>query len=135
MHVCMQPVEPGTTPRFTVREDRFAKTTPSLASYYENGEVEEWIQSVAGVLDQGWNDQCVRRPSLAQPFPLHLTELNKHNNYNLSRTQSRIAEARAPLRVPDRVQHLLRLRALPSRRAVLRTLARPRRELFPLPPS
>lgn len=40
-----------------MREDRFSKTTPSLASYYENLEVEEWIQSVAGVLDQGWNDQ------------------------------------------------------------------------------
>jgi actin-like protein 6A len=51
-------VESGTAPRFAVREDRFSKTTPSLASYYENREVEEWIQSVAGVLDQGWNDQC-----------------------------------------------------------------------------
>lgn len=50
-------MESGTAPRFTVREDRFAKTTPSLASYYENREVDEWIQSVAGVLDQGWNDQ------------------------------------------------------------------------------
>ena len=40
-----------------MREDRFKKTTPSLASYYENLEVDEWIQSVAGVLDQGWNDQ------------------------------------------------------------------------------
>jgi actin-like protein 6A len=71
----MQPVEPGTTPRFTVREDRFAKTTPSLASYYENGEVEEWIQSVAGVLDQGWNDQCVRRPLLAHPLPPSLDRI------------------------------------------------------------
>jgi hypothetical protein len=51
-------VESGAGPRFTLREDRFSKTTPSLASYYENREVEEWIQSVAGVLDQGWNDQC-----------------------------------------------------------------------------
>jgi len=64
------PVEPGIAPRFTVREDRFAKTTPSLASYYENGEVEEWIQSVAGVLDQGWNDQAAsQRPVRHYEFP------------------------------------------------------------------
>jgi len=46
-----------------MREDRLSKTTPSLASYYENLEVEEWIQSVAGVLDQGWNDQYAFRSS------------------------------------------------------------------------
>ncbi|KAH9179969.1 actin-like protein Arp4p [Lactarius sanguifluus] len=64
------PVEPGTMPRFTVREDRFSKTTPSLASYYENREVEEWIQSVAGVLDQGWNDQAAaQRPARHYEFP------------------------------------------------------------------
>ncbi|KAH8999371.1 actin-like protein Arp4p [Lactarius akahatsu] len=64
------PVEPGTMPRFTVREDRFSKTTPSLASYYENREVEEWIQSVAGVLDQGWNDQAAaQRPVRHYEFP------------------------------------------------------------------
>ncbi|KAH9077442.1 actin-like protein Arp4p [Lactarius deliciosus] len=64
------PVEPGTMPRFAVREDRFSKTTPSLASYYENREVEEWIQSVAGVLDQGWNDQAAaQRPARHYEFP------------------------------------------------------------------
>jgi len=47
-------------PRVTLREDRLSKTTPSLASYYENREVDEWMQSVAGVLDQGWNDQLRR---------------------------------------------------------------------------
>ena len=57
-------MEAGAAPRFTVRHDRFAKLTPSLASYYENNEVEEWMQSVAGVLDQGWNDQCARLHSL-----------------------------------------------------------------------
>ncbi|KAI0002990.1 actin-related protein Arp4p [Russula compacta] len=63
-------VEAGTTPRFTVREDRFSKTTPSLASYYENREVEEWIQSVAGVLDQGWNEQAAsQRPLRHYEFP------------------------------------------------------------------
>jgi len=64
------PVEAGIVPRFTVREDRFAKTTPSLASYYENREVEEWVQSVAGVLDQGWNDQAAtQRPLRHYEFP------------------------------------------------------------------
>jgi hypothetical protein len=58
-------------PRFTMREDRFSKTTPSLASYYENLEVEEWIQSVAGVLDQGWNDQYAFHSS--QPSSKHVT--------------------------------------------------------------
>jgi len=53
-----------------MREDRFSKTTPSLASYYENLEVEEWIQSVAGVLDQGWNDQAAsQRPLRHYEFP------------------------------------------------------------------
>ncbi|KAI0285035.1 brg1-associated factor b [Russula aff. rugulosa BPL654] len=62
-------VESG-PPRFTMREDRFSKTTPSLASYYENLEVEEWIQSVAGVLDQGWNDQVAsQRPLRHYEFP------------------------------------------------------------------
>jgi hypothetical protein len=54
-----------------MREDRFSKTTPSLASYYENLEVEEWIQSVAGVLDQGWNDQYAFHSS--QPSSKHVT--------------------------------------------------------------
>jgi hypothetical protein len=66
-----QAVESGALPRFTMREDRFSKTTPSLASYYENLEVEEWIQSVAGVLDQGWNDQYAFRSS--QPSSKHVT--------------------------------------------------------------
>ena len=59
-----------------MRDDRFSKTTPSLASYYENLEVEEWIQSVAGVLDQGWNDQYAFRssqPSLKHALSLVLT--------------------------------------------------------------
>jgi hypothetical protein len=54
-----------------MRDDRLSKTTPSLASYYENLEVEEWIQSVAGVLDQGWNDQYAFRSS--QPSSKHVT--------------------------------------------------------------
>jgi hypothetical protein len=34
-----------------------AGTTDSWKKWYEANEVDEWIQSVAGVLDQGWNDQ------------------------------------------------------------------------------
>ncbi|KAI9510436.1 actin family [Russula earlei] len=64
------PVEAGSPPRFTVREDRLSKTTPSLASYYENREVEEWVQTVAGVLDQGWNEQAAsQRPLRHYEFP------------------------------------------------------------------
>lgn len=64
-------MESGAGPRFTLREDRFSKTTPSLASYYENREVEEWIQSVAGVLDQGWNDQCAFLYNVLKHSPCH----------------------------------------------------------------
>ena len=96
----------GTAPRFTKREDRFSKTTPSLASYYENLEVEEWIQSVAGVLDQGWNDQyaflcssqpsskhitlslILSRPFLTLPLPLYKNPLSN----------SRRAASQRPLR-------------------------------------
>ena len=44
-------------PRFTLREDRVAATTDSWRAWYEAREIDEWIQSVAGVLDPGWNDQ------------------------------------------------------------------------------
>jgi len=75
----IQPVEAGTVPRFTVRDDRSTKTTPSLALYYENREVDEWVQSVAGVLDQGWNDQCVRPPYII--YPTYATVTDIHNVY------------------------------------------------------
>jgi hypothetical protein len=65
-----------------MREDRFSKTTPSLASYYENLEVEEWIQSVAGVLDQGWNDQYAFRSS--PPPSKHVTLSLIDTNASLS---------------------------------------------------
>ncbi|KAH7916750.1 actin family [Hygrophoropsis aurantiaca] len=52
------PVEPSAPPRFTLREDRMAGTTESWKTWYENREVDEWVQSVAGVLDQGWNEQA-----------------------------------------------------------------------------
>lgn len=57
----LQPVEPGAPAQFTLREDRLAGTTESWRSWYEGREVDEWIQSVAGVLDQGWNEQYAKR--------------------------------------------------------------------------
>lgn len=53
----IQPVESGAPPKFTLREDRISGTTESWKVWSENREVDEWIQSVAGVLDQGWNEQ------------------------------------------------------------------------------
>ncbi|PFH52679.1 hypothetical protein AMATHDRAFT_74136 [Amanita thiersii Skay4041] len=52
------PVEPNVVPTFTLREDRVSGTTQSWRMWTENREVDEWIQSVAGVLEQGWNDQA-----------------------------------------------------------------------------
>ncbi|KAH7887939.1 actin family [Phlebopus sp. FC_14] len=64
------PVEPSALPRFTLREDRLAGTTESWKSWYESREVDEWIQSVAGVLDQGWNEQAAAaRPPRQYEFP------------------------------------------------------------------
>ncbi|KAK7470870.1 Actin-related protein 4 [Stygiomarasmius scandens] len=65
-----QPVELNALPIYTLREDRAAATTPSWRSWAENKEVEEWVQSVAGVLDQGWNDQsAAMRPPKQYEFP------------------------------------------------------------------
>lgn len=55
----LQAVDTGAPPRFTLRQDRVAGTSESWRRWYEAREVEEWTQSVAGVLDQGWNEQCV----------------------------------------------------------------------------
>ncbi|KZV75422.1 brg1-associated factor b [Peniophora sp. CONT] len=64
------PVAPNAPPMFQIRHDRTSQTTPSLLKYYEEREVDEWIQSVAGVLDQGWNDQLVNsRPAKQYEFP------------------------------------------------------------------
>jgi actin-like protein 6A len=65
-----QAVEVGAPPRFTLREDRLKATTDSWRNWYEAREVEEWIQSVAGVLEQGWNDQvAASRPPRQYEFP------------------------------------------------------------------
>ncbi|KAL4076536.1 actin family, partial [Scleroderma yunnanense] len=64
------PVEPSAPPIFTLREDRRAGTTESWRAWYEAREVDEWIQSVAGVLDQGWNEQvAAARPPRQYEFP------------------------------------------------------------------
>jgi len=64
------PVEPNKPPRFNLREDRVASTSGSWRAWAEEREVEEWIQSVAGVLDQGWNEQLANaRPQRQYEFP------------------------------------------------------------------
>lgn len=64
------PIEPGQSPRYTLREDRMQGTTESWRNWAEAREVDEWIQSVAGVLDQGWNDQAAAsRPAKQYEFP------------------------------------------------------------------
>lgn len=54
-----KPVDPGVPPKYTLRRDRELGLTDSWRQWAEAREVEEWIQSVAGVLEQGWNDQSV----------------------------------------------------------------------------
>ncbi|EGO27381.1 hypothetical protein SERLADRAFT_460685 [Serpula lacrymans var. lacrymans S7.9] len=64
------PVESSAPPQYALRTDRMAGTTESWRVWYENREVDEWIQSVAGVLDQGWNDQAATlRPPRQYEFP------------------------------------------------------------------
>ncbi|KAI0921526.1 hypothetical protein AcW2_006470 [Taiwanofungus camphoratus] len=58
------PVDAGVAPRFELRQDRVAGTTDSWRAWAEAREVDEWIQSVAGVLDQGWNEQAANQRGL-----------------------------------------------------------------------
>ncbi|KAI0035577.1 actin family [Vararia minispora EC-137] len=60
------PVEPRAAPIFTLREDRLAQTPASLLRHYESIAADEWLQSVAGVLDQGWNEQAAASRPLKQ---------------------------------------------------------------------
>lgn len=53
----VQVVDAGALPQFTVREDRIAGTTQKWRNWAESREVDEWMQTVAGILEQGWNDQ------------------------------------------------------------------------------
>jgi len=67
-------VEVGAPPQYTFREDRVKGTTESWRYWYEAREVDEWIQSVAGVLEQGWNDQAAAsRPPRQYEFPTGYT--------------------------------------------------------------
>jgi len=46
-------------PIYTLRQDRLPRTTDSWRLWAENREVDEWIQAMGSVIDQGWNDQFV----------------------------------------------------------------------------
>ncbi|KAG7448986.1 actin-like protein Arp4p [Guyanagaster necrorhizus] len=64
------PVEPNSPPKFTLREDRLTGTTNSWRQWYEAREVDEWLQTVGGVLESGWNDQAAAsRPPKQYEFP------------------------------------------------------------------
>ncbi|KAL7282140.1 actin-like protein Arp4p [Trametes coccinea BRFM310] len=52
------PVDVNAPPKFQLREDRIAGTTATWRAWAEAREVDEWIQSVARVLPQGWNEQA-----------------------------------------------------------------------------
>jgi len=45
---------------FSLRQDRVPGVTSTWREWYENHEVDEWMMSVAGVLDQGWNEQLAQ---------------------------------------------------------------------------
>ncbi len=53
----LQPVEPNSPPKYALRDDRLVGTTDSWRQWYEAREVDEWLQTVGGVLETGWNDQ------------------------------------------------------------------------------
>ncbi|CAK5275750.1 unnamed protein product [Mycena citricolor] len=65
-----KPVEVGAPPQYTLRQDRLPGTTQTWKHWYEDREVEEWLQSVGGVVEQGWNDQVVAsKPARQYEFP------------------------------------------------------------------
>ncbi|KAF9821434.1 hypothetical protein IEO21_00680 [Rhodonia placenta] len=71
-----QPVEPGAPPKFELRQDSLAGTTESWRTWAEAHEVDEWIQSVSGILDQGWNEQLA-----TQRGPRHYEFATGYSNY------------------------------------------------------
>ncbi|CCM02833.1 uncharacterized protein FIBRA_04945 [Fibroporia radiculosa] len=71
-----QPVDAAVAAKFELRQDRIAGTTDSWKAWYEAREVDEWIQSVAGVLDQGWNEQAAN-----QKGARHYEFPTGYNNY------------------------------------------------------
>lgn len=50
-------VDINAPPNFVLRQDRIGYTTDSWKLWAEAREVDEWIGGVAGVLEQGWNEQ------------------------------------------------------------------------------
>jgi len=65
-----KPVDAFQPPNFTSREDRIATTTDSWKSWAEHKEVDEWLLSVAGILEQGWNVGAMQqRPPRQYEFP------------------------------------------------------------------
>jgi actin-like protein 6B len=44
-------------PQFAIREDRMPLTTASWTKWAEEREVDEWLQSMGGVLSGGFNEQ------------------------------------------------------------------------------
>ncbi|KAJ3537367.1 hypothetical protein NMY22_g5619 [Coprinellus aureogranulatus] len=64
------PVDLQQMPRYTLRQEKVTQTTESWKVWAEQKEVEEWIQSVAAVPEQGWNDQLIARsPAKVYEFP------------------------------------------------------------------
>ncbi|KJA24495.1 hypothetical protein HYPSUDRAFT_200384 [Hypholoma sublateritium FD-334 SS-4] len=64
------PVDVNALPNYQLRQNRIAGTTNSWRNWAENREVDEWLQTVAGVLEPGWNDQLVaQRPPRQYEFP------------------------------------------------------------------
>ncbi|PBL02288.1 actin-related protein Arp4p [Armillaria gallica] len=64
------PVEPNSPPKYALRDDRLVGTTDSWRQWYEAREVDEWLQTVGGVLETGWNDQAAAgRAARQYEFP------------------------------------------------------------------
>ncbi|KAG1725955.1 actin-domain-containing protein [Suillus occidentalis] len=87
---------------FPSSEDRISGTTNSWRSWCENREVDEWIHSVAGVLDQGWNDQAAAsRPARQYEFPTGYNTYFGPERYLVG------AKSKSPKKAyPIAVQHL-----------------------------
>jgi len=65
-----KPVDAFQPPNFTVRDDRMSTTTDSWKSWAEQREVDEWLLSVGGILEQGWSVNTVQqRPPRQYEFP------------------------------------------------------------------
>ncbi|KAJ7068089.1 actin family [Mycena amicta] len=113
-------VDPGAPPLFALREDRIKGTTDSWRVWYEAREVDEWIQSVAGVLEQGWNDhQVASRPPKQYEFPTGYTgwfggeryfvgEQFFHHSPTMAETWARQTNSPPPKTMPTLISESLR---------------------------